>query len=163
MITQAHGWVVKLLYRELTLGDLSILHCVLDGMGMPEEGFMLNGAYEFCRNRWILKWQELARQPLNAELKLKTITEYAEAAAAWNPRLRTCLAMPLIWNDTLLGVLSVYSSDQQGLSHRQAQTVMLLASEGLEQMWNDSREPVARTASDAGPASESRLGAGLIV
>ena len=45
--------------------------------------------------------------------------------------------MPLIVNDILLGVLSVYSPDQQGFSHRQAQTLALLASEGLEQMSDD--------------------------
>ena len=45
--------------------------------------------------------------------------------------------MPLIVDDILLGVLSVYSPDQQGFSHRQAQTLALLASEGLEQLSDD--------------------------
>ena len=83
MITLASEWVVKLLYREWNLGDLSILHCILDGVNMPQEGTM-NQGYEFCRNRWVLKWQELARQPMNAEAKLKAVSDYADAASAWN-------------------------------------------------------------------------------
>ena len=64
--------------------------------------------------------------------------ELGNLAAAWHPCLHTCIAMPLIVGDILLGVLSVYSPDQQGFSHRQAQTLALLASEGLEQLSDDS-------------------------
>ena len=67
-------------------------------------------------------------------------------AEAWNPRLRSCFAMPLIWDDTLRGVLSVYSPDPQGLSRRQTQTVTLLATEGLEQLSDGSVAPVSEPA-----------------
>ena len=63
--------------------------------------------------------------------------DLGDLAAAWHPCLHTCFAMSLIVNDILLGVLSVYSPDQQGFSHRQAQTLALLASEGLEQLSDD--------------------------
>ena len=60
--------------------------------------------------------------------------DLGDLAAAWCPRLHTCFSMPLIVNDTLLGVCSVYSPDPQGFSHRQAQTLTLLVREGLEQL-----------------------------
>ena len=63
--------------------------------------------------------------------------DLGDLAAAWHPCLHTCFAMPLIVDDILLGVLSVYSPHQQGFSHRQAQTLALLASEGLAQMSDD--------------------------
>jgi hypothetical protein len=69
--------------------------------------------------------------------------DLGDVAEAWHPRLRSCFATPLVWNDTLLGVLSVYSPDQQGLSRRQTETVTLLATEGVDQLSDGNVEPVA--------------------
>ena len=60
--------------------------------------------------------------------------DLGDLAGACNPPLRASFALPLIVNDTVLGVLSIYSPEHPGLNHRQAQTITLLAGEGLEQM-----------------------------
>lgn len=83
MISRAHEWVVELLCRELSLGDLTILNCILDGVNMPLEGSMTQG-YEFCRNRWILRWQEITSQLMNQDEKREAIQGFVNAAADWN-------------------------------------------------------------------------------
>jgi len=60
--------------------------------------------------------------------------DLGDLAGACNPPLRASFALPLIVNDTVLGVLSIYSPEHPGLNHRQAQTITLLAGEGLAQM-----------------------------
>ena len=159
--TVAPGAVCVLYCHEVDQARLVFSH-----VSPPEHDFLLRDVSIPLGDR-LTGWVGANR---NVILNSDPALDLGDLAAAWNSRLRTCFAMPLVWNDTSLGVLSVYSPEQQGLSHRQAQTVMLLASEGLEQMWNDAREPVAepvgsgaRTASGAGPASESRLGARLVV
>ena len=69
--------------------------------------------------------------------------DLGDMAEACTPRLRSCFATPLVSGDTLLGVLSIYSPDQQGLSRRQTRTVTLLVSEGLERMSEGNPDPVA--------------------
>ena len=78
--------------------------------------------------------------------------DLGDLAVAWNPRLSSCFAAPLVSDNALVGVLSVYSPDPQGLSHRQQQTVTLLVGEGLDSDGNV--EPVAeRVAPAPGPRS----------
>ena len=72
--------------------------------------------------------------------------DLGDVADACNPRLRSCFATPLVSGDDLLGVLSIYSPDQRGLSRRQTRTVMLLVSEGLDRMSETDPEPIAEPA-----------------
>ena len=69
--------------------------------------------------------------------------DLGDLAEAWSPPLRSCFAQPLVSNDTLLGVLSIYSPDPQGLNRRQIQTVTQLASQGLAPVVDAAVEPVA--------------------
>ena len=75
--------------------------------------------------------------------------DLGDMAEASNPRLRSCFATPLVSAGTLLGVLSIYSPDQQGLSRRQTRTVTLLVSEGIERMSEGNPEPIAEPVSPA--------------
>jgi len=68
--------------------------------------------------------------------------DLGDLAEAWLPRLCSCFATPLVWNDNLVGVLSVYSADEQGLSRRQIRMVSMLASEGLERLADRTLDPV---------------------
>jgi hypothetical protein len=91
-------------------------------------------------------WVGANRKPiLNSDPGL----DLGDLAEAWNPCLRSCFAIPLVSNDVLLGVLSVYAPDPQGLSRRQTRTVSLLASEGLEPMDEGLLEPAAVLPVDA--------------
>ncbi len=75
--------------------------------------------------------------------------DLGDMADAWTPRLRSCFATPLVSDNTLVGVLSVYSPDPQGLSHRQRQTVTLLVGEGLEPMSDSNVEPAVERVAPA--------------
>lgn len=68
--------------------------------------------------------------------------DLGDLAEAWNPRLQSCFAMPLVVDEYLAGVLTVYSPDVRGLSKRQSATVGLLAKEGLEPMSEAEFDPV---------------------
>ena len=126
--TVASGAVCVLYNHEVDQARLVFAHtsspeheCLLRDVSMPL-GDRLTG--------WV---GANRRAILNSDPAL----DLGELAAAWCPRLQTGFAMPLIVNDTLLGVFSVYSPDQQGFSHQQAQTLTLLVREGLEQIPDD--------------------------
>ncbi|MCH7748877.1 MAG: GAF domain-containing protein, partial [Acidobacteria bacterium] len=105
----------------------------------PRDEFLLRGLSMPLGDR-MTGWVGANRETiLNSDPGL----DLGRMAEAWHPRLRSCFATPLVWNDTLFGVLSVYSPDQQGLSRRQTQTVTLLATEGLQQLSDGDVEPVA--------------------
>ena len=105
----------------------------------PRDEFLLRGVSMPLGDR-LTGWVGVNRETiLNSDPGL----DLGSMAEAWHPRLRSCFATPLVWNDTLFGVLSVYSPDQQGLSRRQTQTVTLLATEGLQQLSDGNVEPVA--------------------
>ena len=132
--TVAPGAVCLLYGHEVNQARLVFSHA-----SSPEHEFLLRDVSMPLGDR-LSGWVGASRRTiLNSDPAL----DLGELAAAWNPSLHTCLAMPLMFNDTLLGVLSVYSPDQQGF-HRQAQTVTLLASEGLEQMSDDVAQAPAR-------------------
>ncbi len=64
-------------------------------------------------------------------------------AGAWAPPLRSTFAMPLVSDDTLLGVLTIYTPDRQGLTRPQIRAVTLLVADGLEPMNETASEPLA--------------------
>ena len=116
---------------------------VASHVSSPEHEFLLGDVSMALGDR-LTGWVGANRQViLNSDPAL----DFGVLAAAWNPRLRSCFATPLVSGDTLVGVLSVYSPDEQGLSLRQRQTVTLLAGEGLEPTSDDkvelAVEPVA--------------------
>ncbi len=57
--------------------------------------------------------------------------DLGDLAGAWVPRLRSTFSTPLVSDDTLVGVLTVYTPDRQGLTCRQIRTVTLLVADGL--------------------------------
>ncbi len=69
--------------------------------------------------------------------------DLGDLAHAPTAKLQSCFAMPLVTGERLVGVLSVYSPDPQGLTKRQTRTVALLASEGLAPMVDAELDPVA--------------------
>ena len=114
----------------------------------PEYKFLLCDVSMALGDR-ITGWVGANRQVIgNSDSAL----DLGDLAVAWNPRLRSCFAAPLVSDNTLIGVLSVYSPNPQGLSHRQRQTVTLLVGEGLEPM-SDGEPVVERVAPAPGPRS----------
>ena len=67
--------------------------------------------------------------------------DLGDLAGAWTPRLRSSFSTPLVSNDTLLGVLTVYTPDRQGLTRRQIRTVTLLVADGLAPVSDAVSEP----------------------
>ena len=107
-------------------------------LSSPRDEFLLRGVSMPLGDR-LTGWVGANRETIyNSDPGL----DLGDMAEARNPQLRSCFATPLVWNDTLYGVLSVYSPDQQGLSRRQTRTVMLLATEGLEQLSDGNVDPV---------------------
>ena len=88
--------------------------------------------------------------------------DLGDLTEAWTPRLRSCFSTPLIWNDRLLGVLSVYSPDKRGLSPRQAQMVSALVSDGLVPSGRPGPEPLVAPALPAGPRPVPLRGRGVV-
>ena len=119
---------------------------VASSVSSPEHEFLLRDISMPLGDR-LTGWVGANRQAiLNSDPGL----DLGDMAEAWHPRLRSCFATPLVSGDLLLGVLSVYSPDKQGLSRRQTQTVSMLASEGLDSMVGADLEP-ARDAAAASP------------
>ena len=112
---------------------------VASHVSSPEREFLLRDLSMPLGDR-LTGWVGANRQTIvNSDPAL----DLGDMAEAWNPRLRSCFAIPIVWDDTLLGVLSIHSPGQQGLGSRQRQTVTLLASEGLESMSDGKLDPVA--------------------
>ncbi len=141
-------------------GVVCVLYCheadearlVASQVSSPEHEFLLGDVSMALGDR-LTGWVGANRQViLNSDPAL----DFGVLASAWNPRLRSCFATPLVSGDTLVGVLSVYSPDQQGLSHRQRQTVTLLAGEGLEPMSDGKVELVVEHTAPA-PGRRSLL------
>ena len=131
--------VMCVLYRH----EADQAKLVASHVSSPEHEFLLGDVSMALGDR-LTGWVGANRQViLNSDPAL----DFGVLAAAWNPRLRSCFATPLVSGDTLVGVLSVYSPDEQGLSVRQRRTVTLLAGEGLEPTSDDkvelAVEPVA--------------------
>jgi hypothetical protein len=82
--------------------------------------------------------------------------DLGDLAEAWVPQLQSCFAMPLVVDEDLAGVLTVYSPDVRGLSKRQSATLALLVKEGLEPMSAAEFEPVL----DAPPLTLAAPGPG---
>ena len=123
--TVAPGAVCVLYSHEVDQARL-----VVSRVSSPAYEFLLRDVSMALGER-LTGWVGANRQAiLNSDPAL----DLGELAAACNPPLRASFALPLILNDAVLGVLSVYSPDQQGLNHRQAQTITLLVGEGLEQV-----------------------------
>ena len=126
--TVAPGAVSVLYSHEADRARLVFSHA-----SAPDHDFLLRDVSMALGER-LTGWVGASRRTiLNSDPAL----DLGDLASAWSPCLLTCFVMPLILNDTLLGVLSVYSPDQQGFSQRQAQTLTLLASEGIEQLSDD--------------------------
>jgi putative nucleotidyltransferase with HDIG domain len=81
--------------------------------------------------------------------------DLGDMAGAWHPRLRSGFAMPLVAGDALLGVLSIYSPDEAGLTRRQVRTVSMLVGEGLERVVELNLEPVAEPMSLSAQEAQS--------
>ena len=118
---------------------------VASHVSSPEHEFLLRDVSMLLGDR-LTGWVGANHQViLNSDPAL----DLGDLAAAWNPRLLSCFATPLVSGDTLAGVLTVYSPDQRGLSHRQRQTVTLLVGEGLEPMSDGKVEPVVERVTPA--------------
>ena len=116
-----------------------------------EHEFLLRDA-EISLGDRLTGWVGANRQTiLNSDPGL----DLGDVAEACTPRLRSCFATPLVSADNLLGVLSVYSPDPEGLSERQRGTVTLLVSEGLEPTSTGHRDKVGDPVSPA-PAEGPR-------
>ena len=102
---------------------------VASHVSSPEREFLLRDLSMPLGDR-LTGWVGANRQTIvnsDPALDLGTMAE------AWNPRLRSCFAIPIVWDDTLLGVLSIHS--RPAGARQPAETdVTLLASEGLESM-----------------------------
>jgi putative nucleotidyltransferase with HDIG domain len=110
---------------------------VVSHVSSPEHEFLLRDLSMPLGDR-LTGWVGANRQMiLNSDPGL----DLGDMADAWHPRLLSCFAMPLVWNDILVGVLSVYSADEQGLSRRQTRTVSMLVKEGLERVADRSLGP----------------------
>ena len=126
---------VCVLYRHEDDRARLVASCV----SSPEHEFLLRDTTISLGDR-LTGWVGANRETiLNSDPAL----DLGDVAEAWTPRLRSCFATPLVWDDTLLGVLSIYSPDDRGLSRRQARTVTMLANEGLEPMIEGDHEPLA--------------------
>ncbi len=113
----------------------------------PEHDFLLRDLSMALGDR-LTGWVGANRQTIfNSDPGL----DLGDMAEAWSPRLRSCFAMPLVWNDTLVGVLTAYLSDEQGLSRRQTRMVSMLANEGLERIADQTLEPDTEPASPSVP------------
>lgn len=64
--------------------------------------------------------------------------DLGDLAGAWTPRLRGSFSTPLMSNDTLLGVLTIYTTNRQGLTTSQIRAVNVLVADGLEPMSEDA-------------------------
>jgi len=124
---------------------------VVSHVSSPELDFLLKDVSLPLGDR-LTGWVGANRQMiLNSDPGL----DLGDMAEAWNPRLRSCFAMPLVSGDTLLGVLSVHSPDQEGLTRRQTRMISMLVSDGLERSADRDFEPVAETASPPTPRPRS--------
>jgi GAF domain-containing protein len=124
---------------------------VVSHVSSPELDFLLKDVSLPLGDR-LTGWVGANRQMiLNSDPGL----DLGEMAEAWTPRLRSCFAMPLVSGDALLGVLSVYSPDQEGLTRRQTRMISMLVSEGLERSADRDFEPVAEPASPSTPRPRS--------
>jgi diguanylate cyclase (GGDEF)-like protein/putative nucleotidyltransferase with HDIG domain len=69
-------------------------------------------------------WVAANRQTiLNSDAEL----DLGDIAKLLSPRLRTCLSTPLLYGDELIGVLSVYSSDENGFNDDHRRTIEVIA------------------------------------
>ena len=140
---------VCVLYRH----EADLARLVASRVSSPEHEFLLRDISMPLGDR-LTGWVGANRETiLNSDPGL----DLGDVAEAWTPRLRSCFATPLVWGDTLLGVLSVYSPDQQGLSRRQTRMVTLLAREGLEPMSDGDHELVAAAAGPPAPGPRPML------
>lgn len=79
--------------------------------------------------------------------------DLGDLAGAWTPRLRGSFSIPLMSNDTLLGVLTIYTPNRQGLTPGQIRTVTGLVADGLEPMTENASKPLDAPTVEA-PAPE---------
>ena len=160
--TEVPGAVCVLYTHEAGEGRLAASQ-----VSSPKDEFLLRGVSIPLGHR-LTGWVGAHREPIrNSDPGL----DLGDLAEAWNPPLRSCFATPLVSGNTLLGVLSVYSPDQQGLSPRADPDGDAARDRGAPVAVRRQRRtgrrtsrPVARTASTAwGPASANSLGVGLIL
>lgn len=120
---EAPGAVTVLYRHQADQGQLAASR-----VSAPEHEFLLRDFAMPLGDR-LTGWVGANRQTIyNSDPSL----DFGDLANAWSPRMRSCFAIPLVGNDALLGVLSVYSPDPQGLTRSQTRRVSQLASEGLE-------------------------------
>ena len=74
--------------------------------------------------------------------------DLGDLVGAREPRLRRCLSTPLVRRGTLLGVLTVYSSNPAGFNGQQARIAELLAREGVGPEHDPQWEPSHRLGLD---------------
>ncbi len=134
---------VAIVYRH----DLQESRLVASHVSSPEHEFLFRGLSIQVGER-LSGWVGANRKIIaNSDPAL----DLGDLAGALEPRLRSTFAAPLVSNDTLLGVLAVYSPDRQGLTARQIRAVNLLVSDGLDPVGDqaaDSPEPGVAAASN---------------
>jgi putative nucleotidyltransferase with HDIG domain len=101
-----------------------------------EHEFLLRGVSMALGER-LSRWVGANRQTMvNSDPAL----DLGDLAGTWTPRLRGSFSIPLMSNDALLGVLTIYTPNRQGLTRGQIRTVTVLVADGLEPMSENASE-----------------------
>ena len=115
---------VAVVYRHEVEGS----RLVASDVSSPEHEFLFRGISILLGER-LSGWVGANRKTItNSDPAL----DLGDLAGALDPRLRSTFSAPLVSNDTLLGVLTVYTPARQGLDAGQIRTVTQLVAEGLE-------------------------------
>ena len=97
--------------------ELEARHVVGDG------GTAIRGARIGLGQR-LSGWVAANRQTiLNSDAAL----DFGDGAKSFSPRLRTCLSTPLVFNDDLIGVLSLYSTQLNGFNDDHKRVIEVVA------------------------------------
>jgi putative nucleotidyltransferase with HDIG domain len=138
--TEAPDSVAVVYTHDIDRASLTASH-----VSSAEHEFLLRGVSMALGER-LSGWVGANRQTMvNSDPAL----DLGDLAGTWTPRLRGSFAIPLMSNDTLLGVLTIYTPNRQGLTPGQIHTVTVLVADGLEPMSENASEPLDAPAVEA--------------